>query len=150
MKTTTATAANRRRRQIEFFAAHAGYSTPPGRMACAKNLADAETYANDQGWEYLIMDDDERAYCYCDNPKCPYHEGSEKDQNDGWRTVAIVLYAPCAEHGISCKHAKALASLSGIMDPDDQYIRVVQAELAAEAMHDRERTEEIPADVPAR
>src|SRR6476646_8922589 len=36
-----------RRARIEWFAATAGYCTPPGRLACAKSLADAEEYFED-------------------------------------------------------------------------------------------------------
>lgn len=89
------TAADTRRSAIEFFAKYASCVTPPGRMGTAKKLADAEAYAAEQGWEYLITDDDERAYCYCDDPKCKYHEGSDHD----WETIAIILYRPCPTHG---------------------------------------------------
>jgi len=45
-----------RQKQIQFFQEHAGYCTPPGRMACAKALADAETLADELDlhvtWEY--------------------------------------------------------------------------------------------------
>lgn len=115
---------------VRFFAANAGYSTPPGRMVCAKQLAEAEAWAEDSGLEYVWQDDDEIAYCCCGDPHCKYHEGSKHD----WSTDFCRLIRLCPEHGYDCLHAEVVASLGGIIDPSDEYRRVVQAELALEVM----------------
>lgn len=126
----------RRRKQLtpairsafRFFLHHAGYATPPGRVACALALAKAEAKLLASDLEFITRDDDERAYCYCDNPTCKYHEGSKHD----WPTIAAAIVRPCTEHGLDCKHAEYLASLGGIMEPDANYLRVIRAELACE------------------
>jgi hypothetical protein len=119
------------RRRFRFFLEHAGYATPPGRAQCALNLARAEMWAEGEDLEFLEQPDDETAFCYCDDPHCKYHEGSDHT----WETVCVALVRPCEAHGTECRHAECLASLSGIMEPDRAYLRVVRAELAAEAMH---------------
>lgn len=62
------------------------------------------------------------------DPKCRYHEGSDHL----WETIAARIVRPCPEHGTACRHAETLASLSGIIDPNDNDLRVIRAELASE------------------
>jgi hypothetical protein len=108
-----------RRARIEFFAAHAGYGTPPGRMMCAKSLADAEEWALANGveaeWEFD-----------------PYVDTSWADAE----TLAKLddgtyEYLQC---GVS--FGERTAGLGGIVvDINDKtYPRVVEAELFSELM----------------
>ena len=101
-------------RAIRFFADHAGFATPPGRMACAKRLAAAERYAEEHGWEYRWEQDD-----------VPWDGDGEHPRE--W-LVCLLLDAD----------GHVLDSLGGIADPTAEYGRVVKAELAAVAMPDYE------------
>ena len=106
-----------------FFAKHAGYATPPGRMACARRLAEAERWA--EGiltftWDWDVCSD----YTWCD-----------VGEHIGLRCQ----HAPTHEHeilAVSSRYADGSQgpSLGGIADPDEDYRRVVEAELALEAM----------------
>ena len=113
---------------FRFFLEHAGYCTPPGRAVCALSLARAEAQLQASDLQVVELPDDERAYCDCDDPHCQYHEGSKRD----WDTLCVAIVRPCVEHGVECRHTEWLASLSGILDPDRDYLRVVRAELASE------------------
>ncbi len=99
-----------RQKAIRFFAKNAGYATPPGRMVCAKALADAELLSERFGctydWEF--------------NPE-PW------DGDTGYTPTEVLDCVMRTDGGI------VLASLSGIADPDAKYARVIQAELALEA-----------------
>ncbi len=101
-----------RQQRIQFFREHAGYSTPPGRLVCAKNLADAEEYANTNDWVY------------------EWHDDPEPWDSD------IPDYTPSEVLGCILRDAdrNILAALFGIADPDQEYRRVVEAELAYEAI----------------
>lgn len=118
----------------QFFYDHAGYSHKTtesaecGHRRCAKELARAEAKARK-----IVMrfdwQDDERAYCYCDDPTCLYHEGSDHE----WETLYVVAYRECQCSNAAHKpHRDILGSLGGIIAPDSAYRRVVGAELAAE------------------
>lgn len=119
----------------KFFYQHAGYSRKPhesedaGKRRCAKAMAKAEARAQRVGIHFEWNDDDERAYCYCDDPTCKYHEGSDAD----WETLYCVAYKDChCRNAAHQPHRDIVGSLSGIMDPDASYRRVVEAELASE------------------
>lgn len=102
-----------------FFYKHAGYSYGPGETATqgrkrgAKALAQAEAHANKQGWE-VKWEEDVDSYSLA------------KDEPDVSEWLSAVLYD---------EKGKVLASLGGIGDPDKNYSRVVEAELALEAMN---------------
>jgi len=103
----------------QFFYDHAGFSWNPatetqeqGRERYAKALAAAEHLALEENWHY---DWD------WDNYDC----GHAKGECSG-RPEYCQLW--------DAERASLLASLSGICDADDNYRRVVQAELAVEAM----------------
>lgn len=112
------------RQAIEFFAKHAGYCVPPGRMACAKHLAQAEQLANDKQWMFSW------------EPDTDDYEGSlgdheywcEKEQRGIPHQHEVYYCQLWANDGNTM-----LASLCGILDPDRNYRRVVEAELALEA-----------------
>lgn len=106
-----------------FFYENAGYSVgkgetqEQGRIRCAIELAQAEKYARNLEWEF-IWDWDE----------CP---------DLSWMTEE----EQAEEHEVLCcripdpeKPRYSLASLSGITDPDSNYRRVIEAELASEAL----------------
>ena len=111
----------------QFFYAQAGYGYDPkvetrtqGRWRGARALAKAEAYAALQEWCFCwewdevvsLADINHDEWCA---PKCgKAHE---------------VL--TCAVKNI---HGNVLASLCGIVDPSLQYCRVIEAELALEAM----------------
>jgi hypothetical protein len=113
---------------FRFFLEHAGYCTPPGRAVSALQLARAEAQLTASDLQVLERPDDQPAYCYCDDPHCEYHEGSTHE----WDTLCVAIVRPCAEHGVECRHTEWLASLSGIIEPSRDDLRVVRAELASE------------------
>ena len=131
----------------QFFLKHAGYSYDPatqspmqGRIQCARQLAKAERQARDAGisyqWEvdqgidssdWIADNEDGGKYC---NP---------------WQTWYCICYGPQIENDngegdIDIEPGKILASLSDIdfgRDGEpwgDPYRRVVEAELALEAL----------------
>lgn len=114
-------ARNAFRADWRFFLENAGYATPPGRAKCALDLAHAERQARNQGytfeWEY---DCDGCSGCDCGNKACKCASGEEHE------TLACV-----------CRTAfgKVAASLCGICEPSKEYRRVVEAELALEALN---------------
>lgn len=130
-----------RQTAYQLFLKHAGYSYDPtketpiqGRRRCARALARAEAWAEREGLQYVWQDDPDTTEDDFDFPEDKAHVRE-------YGAVGCVLYRPCPEHGTDCKHAKHLASLWGITESldnrkRDAYRRVVQAELALEAMPD--------------
>jgi len=122
-----------------FFLSQAGYSHNPatetaieGRRRCARALADAERWAASKDLEFEWRDDPDTT-----EDDFEFPEDKEHVQEHG--AVGCILWDPCPEHGSDCKHAKHLGSLWGITESlnnreRDNYRRVVQAELALEAM----------------
>lgn len=121
-------------RAWKFFLENAGYATPPGRAVCALEFAKAEQWANDNGIEFWLEDDPDadasfvETWCAADRTRWNAAEH---------HAYTMSCYRPCPDHGWDCKHREVLASLCGIFDPTDDYLRVVRAELALEAMPDR-------------
>ena len=116
---------------FRFFIENAGYCTPPGAAVCALALAKAEQWANDNGVEFRIDNDPDADPSFVET-------WTPKEQEQ-WNKVyhycySIICFKPCPDHGWDCKHREVLASLSGIFDPTDAYLRVVRAELALEAV----------------
>lgn len=112
-----------------FFYEHAGYSYKPkaetreqGRIRCAIALAKAEIEASNVGLTF-VWDWDE----------CP---------DLSWMSEEELAQ----EHEVLCCRIPdpentrySLASLCGIVDADANYRRVIEAELASEAMHEYDR-----------
>lgn len=103
---------------ITFFEEHAGYSYNPvfetpeqGRHRCAEELATAERWALDAG-VYFDWEPDPDGYL------------SAGDAPGPW-------FSCCARN----MFGHVVASLGGIDDPTYPYRRVVEAELALEAMN---------------
>jgi hypothetical protein len=112
------------RNRFRFFLEHAGYSAPPGRAACALQLAKAEAKAERVGLVFEWEDDSEAAQW--------------EDERGRWHqdpAVACLVY--CDAHLSRGPRREVLASLGAILESDDfadakNYRRVVEAELAAE------------------
>ena len=115
-------------RAVQFFYRHAGYSYDPktetkaqGRKRCARALARAEAYAYEQEWTYTWEDDsciggDCGKTATCSHPCC---QGTKHE---------------CKWCVLEDADGKQLASLGSICEPSREYRRVVEAELALEAM----------------
>ena len=107
------------KRAVTFFKKHGGYSTRPGETKkkaiqnSAERLARAEQYGTDMGWT-VTWDYDQEEYQLGDAEETPPSE---------------VLVAVLRD-----SDGNVIGSLGGIGDPDDNYKRVVEAELALEAM----------------
>jgi hypothetical protein len=122
-----------RRSTWRFFLENAGYATPPGRAVCALELARGEQWAERNGIEFRLEDDLDADASFVDTwPLKEQREWKKRDHS----CCRMVCYRPCPDHGWDCRHKEVLASLGGIFDPTDDYLRVVRAELALEAMPD--------------
>jgi hypothetical protein len=115
--------------RVRFFYANAGYAKKAGEsvhsatLRNAKALADAENYAEDHGWTYQWEED----------PQGYDSLGEDEDPED----IEVLWVQLLDESGAS------LASLGGVnLRKDrgikDKYARVVEAELALEAMVESE------------
>jgi hypothetical protein len=113
---------------VEFFYEHAGWGYDPetetseqGRERCARELAEAEQWAIEQGMYFEIQDDDDAD---------PYDWDGEGPM--GNYALIVTLMVPCK----GCGGATAQGSLGGIWmwnsGEGDEYVRVVQAQLADE------------------
>ena len=127
------TRANSLRRAFQFFSKNAGGIVGENAKG-ALALARAELAAKDAGlmfvWEW-DSDADLSFYDIKDDRGRFYHSRTERERDHEVLWCRCVI--PCAEHGANCRHATQLASLSNIVDPDQSYMRVVEAELALEA-----------------
>jgi hypothetical protein len=110
----------------QFFYEHAGYSVAQGeteaqgRERGARALAEAEAYAQEHDWQYAWEHDiDGCIGCECDSPECACSTGTPHE------TLVCILRDA---------DGKMLESLGSICDPSREYGRVVEAELALEAM----------------
>lgn len=115
----------RDQKAFKFFREHAGYGYDPttetpeqGRDRGARKLAAAERYAFENEWTHEWRIDESGCNCDTDTP-CE-------------KTSVCVLYDT---------NANIIASLSGICDPTAEYRRVIEAELAMEAMPTAESVE---------
>jgi hypothetical protein len=114
-----------------FFFERAGYSIPPGKAPCAIALARAEQWADDNGIEFRLEADLDADASFVEIWR-PEEQKQWKKQDHS--CYSVICYRPCPEHDWNCKHREVLASLSGIFDLTDDYLRVVRAELALESM----------------
>ncbi len=107
------------RKAWRFFHAHAGYVVGQ-RAIGAADLARAEEDAARQDW------------CFC-------WEWDEDSASEGCRSAITCNKPDSHEHEVfGClvrtREGEVLASLWGIWDPDASYSRVIEAELASEAL----------------
>jgi hypothetical protein len=122
------------KKAIRFFVEHAGHATPPGRLACAKSLALAERQARERGWIFQWDEDACADRSFLEDESESYRERSY--------FMRCVLRAPDEDGTI-------LAALHGIhflqrgprnTEHRETYGRVVEAELACEALADERAT----------
>lgn len=111
---------------VRFFYHHAGYGYDPktetkeqGKRRGARALARAEQAARERGWSVTWEDDADADPCWnedaCDKGHMPHsHE--------------------CLQATLYDADGDMLASLGGIYEPSRDYTRVVEAELASEAL----------------
>ena len=110
---------DQQRKKIDFFLKHGGYSTKPGetkrqgQLRSARQLAEAEAFAEDAGWKVSWEPDQE-----------PYDMGDAETEPPSEVYVAVLMD----------DDDNVLGSLGAIGDPDNNYKRVIEAELALEAM----------------
>ncbi len=104
-----------------FFFEHAGYATPPGREECARLLAEAEARGRREGlffnWELDVDGDLGDHEYWCDEAQ----NGIDHEH----RIEMCLAFSDAGE---------LLASLGSIIDADATYRRVIEAELADEAI----------------
>lgn len=83
-------------------------------------LAKAEEWAEDNGFEVVTEDEHEPWDGDCEAPE---------------HVLSVCLLRPCPEHGMPCSHTEILGSLGmvGVNSLSDPYLRVVAAEIAADA-----------------
>jgi hypothetical protein len=110
-----------------FFLKHAGYAYRPsetpqaGRSRSARQLAKAERDAVALGYQFEWRNDDEGCSgCDCGSDDCACSTGVDHE------TLGCLMYAPDSKD--------AVQSLWGICNPTREYRRVVEAELAMEAL----------------
>lgn len=110
-----------------FFYDEAGYSygqgesPEAGRVRCAKSLAKAEQYAQNLGWEYEWRNDN--------------------DADLSWLAEGETIET-CEGCILRDSSGDILESLWGIADASDNYRRVVEAELAGDALYQYDKETE--------
>ena len=117
----------KRERAIQFFMEHGGFSYDPkhetpeqGRKRCAESMAVAEAMAWDQDYTFSWMYDEWGCSgCDCGDPDCDCYTEEPHE------VLVCTMYDPNGE---------SVASLGGICGATNEYRRVVQAELAMEAL----------------
>jgi hypothetical protein len=117
------------RRLQEAFRFHlewGGYSTPPGRAACALQAARAELRAKEEGLEFC--------WEYDENPDTSWldQEGWEKEKQD-YQEGRLEILGCWVEHPGIERYAVALWGISVYPDKAGQaYRRTIEADLASE------------------
>jgi hypothetical protein len=121
-----------RQSAVRFFYSNAGYSWDSktetrnqGRWRTARELARAEKYASDHNWQFDWEDD-----WSIGSHKDYFGKGSAYEDSEPRTCESCALIS---EDGNS-----VLASLGCIDDASDSYRRVIEAELAVEALHEIE------------
>jgi hypothetical protein len=113
-----------RRRAFQFFMKESGYVVGK-RAQGSLDLARAEAYALDHGWTTEWVGDDSGSDALGDHEY--WCSNAKRGKCDGHYVFGCVLNDNNGEH---------LASLWGIIEPSSAYERVVEAELASEALYD--------------
>jgi len=103
-----------------FFLENAGYTTPPGRAQCALDLARAEQLAEQLGLEAEWEEDN-----YVDDSWMD--EQAREDLENG--TTIGPFYVSIGSAAVGGVHV-----LAPTWQRDDPYVRVLNAELASEAL----------------
>jgi hypothetical protein len=142
----------------QFFFDHAWYSydlakeTPEqGKERCAKDLAAAEEFAKNLGWEYLWEIEQENPRDVFGEPD-PVNGPFYDPENEFWQCALfgtmpevcpLCAGDPCYCYCRYSAKRKVLGSLGMIEAPTPEYRRVVEAELASEAMTEYLRSAEV-------
>ena len=113
-------------RAYRFFFDHAGYIVGH-RAECALSLARAEQHARDNDWQADWVADE--------FPDLSWMTDEEQQQEH--EVLGCVL---------KDSTGSVLASLWGVTDPDRAYMRVVEAELASESLHNEQQISRVWAD----
>ena len=110
-----------RRARIEFFATHAGWCTPPGRMMCAKSLADAEEWREQMELGPLSIE-------WVDEVDALYEGDSDPWIEERLADGRLVIVGCVVTMG------EQIASLGGVVvsSVNDPYCRVIEAQLCSE------------------
>lgn len=106
-------------RAYRLFFDHAGYIAGH-RAECALSLARAEQHARDNDWQAEWVGDEFADLSWM----------SDEERQREHEVLGCVL---------KDSTGNVLASLWGITDPDRQYMRVVEAELASESLHNEQQ-----------
>jgi hypothetical protein len=117
---------------VRFFYSNAGYSYDPkietrnqGRWRCAREMARAEKYGREHNWQFDWEDD--------------WSIGSHKDYYGEDSAYSDKEPSTCESCTLVSEDGNSvLASLGCIDDASDAYRRVIEAELAVEALHEIE------------
>lgn len=110
-------------KDVRFFREQAGGVVGEAQRG-ALALTRAERYAADHGWTVVWEDD----------PDADWSWMSEREQQQPHEVYVAILYDRDPADRTSRLRPRVLASLGGIFDPSPEYRRVVEAELALEAM----------------
>jgi len=142
------------RKIFQFFLVHGGYCTPPGKTACALRAAHNEARAREVGIEFRWEPDDWLDFGDNRDEKAKREQRCQDCNELPWNFAAL-LDGNARQPKYSCEHysesccavldGEVLASLGGITDADRNYRRVIESDLASEALdiHDRlEREQE--------
>ena len=116
----------------QFFYEHAGWSygsaketEEEGRARGAQELARAEEEAERRAWSVeWVYDEEPCLSCECGSSECPCFTGEPHE------TYTAILYPD----GLNYDPHNVLASLGSICEPSREYRRVINAELALEAL----------------
>jgi hypothetical protein len=108
-------------KDMRFFREHGGGVVGEAARG-ALSLARAEREMERRGWRVEWVPDDDADWSWLDQP------GFEKEKARDHEVYGAIL---------KDRHGEVLASLWGIFDPDSKYQRVVEAELASEALAGR-------------
>lgn len=123
------------RRALEFFAENAGYSTPPGRMMCARDLARAEAEGSRRGWAVEWSPETD---CFCRefDSDCECRRAARRGDSRNGRWECYCESAVLGEEIGWPENPRIvwLGSLGGICSADSAYRRVVSAELMLDAL----------------
>lgn len=121
------TARIRHQAKVKFFFDNAGFSYDPkieteqqGHQRCAMELAKAEEYARQQELIFEWQGNDTCIACDCGDSKCKCCKGKRHE------SFTCLLW--------DAESKNVLASLGSICEPTSEYRRVIEAELALEAM----------------
>lgn len=105
------------RKAFKFFLENADYCTPPGRTACALELARAESKAFWNELDFAVHPDEDPDTSWMDRKDLERYQSGEIE------IVGVILLD---------NNGWGISSLWGITAPTDDYLRVIKAQLAAE------------------